>query len=660
MATTAIGSTSMDTGGGSISGRIHGGNQPVAFANVYLFAAGQGSGYLPQLLAQTQSQDDGAGSFSFVLNGSGANGFSCPTSGSSPYIYLLAIGGNTINTHNSSVNNSASVFLATFGACNSITTSSFVNMTEATTVATMAALQQYFTPGALPGAGSSVPAYGYFSTDGTGRAYNSMGNSIALISNMVSNGTAITSTTLSPTGSTFGVGHAGTSVTVTPESAKINALADIIAACINNATAAATPCTTLFNHAPYPNPASTANGSGVTFNAATDVLGALYYMFTNPGNGSSSNLSALFNLIPASAPYQPTPAVAPSDWTIAIVYSSTSTCGANSKHLISNARDLAVDAYNNIWIGNNEAGGNLSQISNNGVPYTCVAVGSGATTGITIDSLSGGSQNVWVADSGSNSVFRYVPGSDPATASGLATFATTSPAMAIAADGSNNIYFTSPADSTLYKIPGGANTAPPITPVAMNTSIGSTPAHLMVDSANAVWASSGTTYITRTSTTSPYSGTQITTSDITNGIAVSAYLGGKNYVYAGLDGTSNGIQQYWGNAASSYVSQWTNPAGSTPSALVTDGAQNVWSIDSGTASLVAVSANQQAISPSSTGILKSAASLGAGNSIVIDNSGNVWVGWANNNAIVEIVGAAVPVYQPYSMGLVSGYFQIKP
>ena len=41
MATTATGSSPMDSGG-SLTGRIHGGNQPVAFATVYLYAAGEG------------------------------------------------------------------------------------------------------------------------------------------------------------------------------------------------------------------------------------------------------------------------------------------------------------------------------------------------------------------------------------------------------------------------------------------------------------------------------------------------------------------------------------------------------------------------------------------------------------------------------------------
>ena len=48
------------------------------------------------------------------------------------------------------MNNAASVFLAPLGDCDAISSSSFIDMTEVTTVATMAALQQYFNPATSP------------------------------------------------------------------------------------------------------------------------------------------------------------------------------------------------------------------------------------------------------------------------------------------------------------------------------------------------------------------------------------------------------------------------------------------------------------------------------------------------------------------------------
>ena len=51
--------------------------------------------------------------------------------------------------------------------------------------------------------------------------------------------------------------------------------------------------------------------------------------------------------------------------------------------------------------------------------------------------------------------------------------------------------------------------------------------------------------------------------------------------------------------------------------------------------------------------------------IVIDMSGNVWIAGngpagSPSNSITEIVGAAVPVYQPFSLGLYNGRFQRLP
>ncbi len=64
-------STAPESGAASsaatVSGRVHGGNQPVAGATVNLYFAGQsGIASKPILAATTSTADDGAGSFSFI------------------------------------------------------------------------------------------------------------------------------------------------------------------------------------------------------------------------------------------------------------------------------------------------------------------------------------------------------------------------------------------------------------------------------------------------------------------------------------------------------------------------------------------------------------------------------------------------------------------
>src|SRR5437660_601161 len=60
--------------------------------------------------------------------------------------YLLAQGGNTQNNGNASQTNTAASFIALYGDCPAISGSSFVFMSEVTTVATMAAVSQFFNP----------------------------------------------------------------------------------------------------------------------------------------------------------------------------------------------------------------------------------------------------------------------------------------------------------------------------------------------------------------------------------------------------------------------------------------------------------------------------------------------------------------------------------
>jgi hypothetical protein len=104
MATTAS-SLNADTSSVTIGGRIHGGNQPVAFATVTLYYAGQnglgsgdpagGVGYGNAIVAATTTTaNDGTGSFSFQKNpvadqAPSGNTFSCPSAGD-PVVYVVA------------------------------------------------------------------------------------------------------------------------------------------------------------------------------------------------------------------------------------------------------------------------------------------------------------------------------------------------------------------------------------------------------------------------------------------------------------------------------------------------------------------------------------------------------------------------------------------
>jgi len=668
IAITSSGADALATSG-TLSGKVHGGNQPVSGATVNLYFAGQSISGTATLVATTTTANDGTGSFHFVQNSTSPNSgtdntFSCPTSGGSPLVYVVAKGGNTLNNGNSSVNNTAAAFIAIYGTCSQLATNTnnFVNMTEVTTVATLAAVQQFFDP-----SNYSITA------DGTGQQYNVMinlPNTIALLAN-VSTGTVAGNTTLSAnTSGSNGVG--GVSVTASPHTDVINTLADAISACVNNASASATACTTLFSNAVPPAANVTNRPNGTVFAPATDVVQAMYYILTNPTNGSATNLLNIYNLATgAGAPYQPTLSAAPTDWNIAINYSSISNCGSGSGGFISSPYDISIDAQDNVWIANSQATkGNLSELTAGGAANTCVFLG-GSSKGATIDS----SGNVWLASTESNNIYRYNPSTGVSTA-----FPTPATPLGVAADGAGNIYFTSAENGSLYQIPGAATANSAVPAVQISIVVGPNPIRLMPDFQGLVgnvpnpvniWVSSGSGFVSRVSpaTTGPnlMNGFSTTTFNIgtsSYGLAVTS----TDDVIVSSGGTDNYL--IYLSQANSYAPAWTTASGfagiSNPTAISIDGRNNTWvpnntDPSSSLGSLSEVSAAGNALSPTATGFQRPSTFLSKGRASAVDQAGNVWIiGDGMTNSVDELVGAGVPIYQPYAKGLSNGRFQTIP
>lgn len=673
-----------ESSAGSIGGRVHGGNQPVAGATVNLYFAGQGvhaSG--AKLVATTKTADDNAGSFSFTklpdsdtVNPT-TNTFSCPVSGTtgSPYVYVVARGGNTLNTHNSSVNNTASVFIAPMGLCSQLTSATFVYMSEAVTAATVAAVHQYM----------NVPT-GDIGADSILAAYDGLQNAFATVSNLVSLSTGQTLATKALTGPLSGV-----TVTASPEQAKLNQVANILSSCINNANSAASACVTLFANAVPPVSAATTSTPNVSYSAATDVLQAAYYMFTNPTDTNASNLTNLYNLSPASgAPYQPTLSAAPSDWSIGVQYVASGTCGASGGGFINQPYDINVSQTGDIWIANGQAGnGTLSQLSPTGTPMACLPL-TGGSRGATIDT----SGNIWVGDSENNKIYRYTPSN---TAPTTLVFPTPTAPFALAADGLGNIYYSTvtAGSASIWVIPNAAPPPPvppalpappitaPIAPIEISTAVGATPARILVNGDNSVWASTGTSYISRIATAavgSPnylngYATTQFGTPSPSYGLAAE-YLKG---IYASVQSTSNQIALLSGSGTSYSTTFVTSPGRgglNTPSAVAADGARNVWAANDGTvpafgsttttASVVtqfSAAGNNLSADPGPNtggGFQKALPFFINGRTIAIDEAGNVWVGRDGSQQVTEIVGGGVPIFQPYALGINQSRFQTIP
>jgi len=470
----------------------------------------------------------------------------------------------------------------------------------------------------------------------------------------------------------------GVALTATPEAAKINTLANIISSCINGADATATACGTLFSAAAPPIP-NTTNLNGGTFPTATDTLQALFYIFTNPTNSNTTNLSTLFGLQPGvGAPYAPALAAAPTDWSIGVSYASTGPAGAcGTGNFISSPTDINIDGFDNVWFGNAQTGGNLSAISAAGAPYFCVNFDAGASsTGGTLDAnaiSNNYSPNVWFA--GPSTMYRY----NPNTKATLAFPVGVTP-LAITADGAGNVYFTSVAGTTgsLYMLPAAASAPAAVAPVQISNTVGPNPVRLMADSTSStpkatpgnIWVSSGSNFISQVTPTAA------TGAGILNGFLTTPYAAPSGNSYGvTLDAAGDVFASAVDTNAIFLLTRsgttWT-PAGgswpytsaaagiSGPTGIAVDGRANTWIPNSGASSVSEISYfGANSLSPS-TGFQKDSTFLNASRALAVDQAGNVWVAGTGNNFITEIVGGAVPLYQPYAVGIAIGRFQAIP
>jgi hypothetical protein len=670
MSSTAPAVNSLATAA-TLSGKVHGGNQPVIGATVTLWFAGQGLTGSTAIKAATTTTDS-TGSFSFTKDTAGGHdgttpNWSCP-SGGSPLVYVLSQGGNTQNNGVPGQTNTAASFIALYGDCPAITGANFVYMSEVTTVATMATVAQFFNP-----ADDTIKA------DSTGQQrliMLNLPNTVAILAD-ASTGLANDSKFMPAAGG--GSIAPGVALTAIPESSKINTLANIISACVNGATSADPACATLFSAAAPPIP-NTTNLNDGPFPAATDTLQALYYIFTNPTNSNITNLSTLFGLQPAvGAPYVPSLSAPPTDWTVGISYASngaSSACG--SGNFISSPTDINIDALDNVWFGNAQTGGNLSAISAAGAPLFCVNFDAGASaTGGTIDANSPSpnvyNPNVWFA--GPSTMYRY----NPNTRATLAFPVGVTP-LAITADGAGNVYFTAVAGAigSLYMLPAGATAPAAVAPVQISNTLGPNPMRLMADNTSStplltpgnIWVSSGSNFISQVSPTAA------TGAGVLNGFLTTPYAApsGSSYgltldhnsdVFASAVDT-NAIFQLarsgttWSPAGGSWPFTAGTAGISGPKGIAVDGRANTWIPNSVAPSLSEISFfGPNALSPA-TGFQKSPSYLNASNSLAVDQAGNVWIAGTGNNFITEIVGGAVPLYQPYAVGIAVNRFQSIP
>jgi hypothetical protein len=579
--------------GVKIAGVVHGGQQPVVGAKVFLFAANTtgygGNGIVASAsnasislltsaantVQDTNSADatyqdyytttDGTGSFSITGDYSCASG---------QQVYLYAAGGNP--TYPAGSANAAIGLLAGLGACPSAgnfgSATPYVVVNEVSTIAT-----------AYGFAGFATNAV-HVGSSGTALALVGIANAFANAANLETLATGVALAT-TPAGNG------------TVPQATINTLADILAACVNTNAPSSGACTTLFANA------MSAGSTGAT---AGDTATAAINIAHNPG----ANIAALYGLVTANPPFASPLNAQPNDFTVGLNFTGGGLGGPTS---------IAIDASGNAWAANynNNA---LSEFSSTGAALSPSVGGSYGLGGFSGGGLgdSGslaidGSGEIWITNAYnevsefSNAGLLLSPycgrGCGGYTGGGLGF------PESIAIDGSGNAW-TANSNSSVSKFSNSGVALSPSTGYTGGGLDGS--AAIAVDSSRAVWIASGLYNAGRISKLSD------------SGVALSPSTG---YTGGGMD---------------------------TPSSLAIDGSGNVWVGNSGNG--ISEFSNAGATLSPPSGYAgggfnepKSIAIDGSGNVWVANQiSGTVS---ETDSTVSELIGVAAPVITPICAGL---------
>ncbi len=631
----------------AMRGVVHGGQQPISGAHVYLFAANT-TGYGGNGIAASTSNasvsllnagytghSDTVGAY--VLTDSGGN-FSITsdyTCTAGQQVYLYALGGQPTT----GVTNSVSGLMAILGSCpsagNFLTATPYVTVNEVTTIAAAYAFAGFATDAT------------HVSSSGTTLAELGIKNAFANATNLVnlSTGAALTAT---PAGNGW-----------VPQGA-INILANILAACVNS-SGSTTPCSTLLSTA-----TNTGTSTGIQ---PTDTASAAI----NIAHYQGSNITTLYGLQTTQSPFQPVLSFKPPAFALQLSFSDGGFEQPNG---------VAIDSQGNAWFPN-AVGASLTELSPLGA---AISPASGYTGGGLDDPYSiafDPTGNVWVANaSGVADCANYVskfssngtaisssPGYDIGGAYNPYGCTSAAQPKGIAVDPNGNVW-TANEGGNISEISQGGS----LSTIVASKSFSA----IAVDASGMIWDAGYTSpgnYIGSVTvlSTSPvavispsggYTGGGLTAptgiaiaSDGSAWIANNVFESNSTYGITHLSASGTAISPATGYTVS-YI----------PRGVAIDGSGQVWIADFGSGGVFELSSAGSLLSPS-TGygynVQPNYISYGPDQvvGVAVDPSGNVWIansGGQNEGAnaspgATEFVGLAVPVVTPLVANLISPY-----
>lgn len=598
---------------GSLAGNVHGGQQPVSGAHIYIMQ-GSTNGYGQPAVnigapAVARARGGGTDTFGpyFITDTGGSfsisNGYTCSQNS---LIYLLVLGGNPGLEQGK--NNSALALAAILGSCPALNTFQYsmplIQINELTTVAAVYSLSGFMS--------SPIQISSSTSTNAVNGFTNAFSNSTQLVD-------IVTGTALSATRNKAGL---------VPD-AKLRTIANIIAPCINS-DGAGEACQKLFG-------ATTLSGVA----APTETISALLNIVHNPNN----NVTALFSLATPNAPFQPGLTNVPEDWSISLAFSTGGASPGNP----------AIDASGSVWLPDtlsstltvlDSLGNQIAKefplggrFANETIYITPPAVA--------IDSSGFG----WLNSSTTGIIESYSPsyGAGVADGGGMkhgdATFA-------IALDDNGNVFVSDPTAQLVAAFDNNGQ----VLSGSSGFAVGSAWSGIAVDTFGNFFVADphGNRVVGFTLSGSP--------ALFANG-APAVLIGGGLYQPLSLAFDSSG--NLWVINANNTLSEFQSSTGYIVHAAAISGgglssnpAAQPWiplALDGDGAPWVANYAGQSISHFSSTGVALSPAVIGiptgncAPRGLAIDASGDVWVTCeSSTQPVLEFIGAAIPVRTPLS------------
>lgn len=585
---STTGKVAPDSPAHTLTGKVHGGQQPISGAVIQLYAVGNTglqSAATPLIAATVTTNGSGY----FTITGDWDCTSNTAAYGVNPLLYIVATGGNPgLGT---GANNPAIAAMAAIGPCNSFTAASFVSLNEITTVAAVYALAPFMADYTHVGASGTNPT-------GLINAFQTA----AMLANYSTD--AVPGPALPSNG--------------TLSAATINSLADVIAPCINSSGTDGT-CAGLF---------SSVKPTGA--NPPSETIGAMLAIARSPG----SNAASLYNTIPPTAPYQPTLTSAPNDWTVAINFTGGGLLGP---------RAIAIDAGGNAWVANS-GGNSITGLSTTGTLLTGASgYGDyhlfGAPQGIAVDRAG----NVWVANTAYSSVVELTVSGGAVQSNVSYTGAGMSAPIGIAVDSQNNIWVSNYTGGSVSELnsAGVAVGASPLT--AGGTLVN--PFGIAIDASGNIWvADHSASLVTEfAGNQTLLSGTGFADDAIFAPIGVALDSSGRAYIANSGD---NSLSLFTANGAAPQSGPLLGGGLATPTAIAIDGQGIAWIANALTAGSISE------VSWGGTSFLSPASGLGVLNqpaAIAVDGSGCVWSANAGDNSVSKFVGLASPMAAPLAL-----------